>query len=73
MAPGKQYLNIFQAAIWGSVTLQKFLVVFDIQLPPFSELSPSPHILPHIWGQVFGLSEELKNEKNEHVQQPQFF
>lgn len=30
------------------VTLQKFLVVSDIQLPPLPELSLSPYILPHI-------------------------
>lgn len=33
---------------------QKVPVVFDIQLPPFPELSPFLHAPPHIWGQVFG-------------------
>lgn len=72
-APGKQYLNIFQVAIWGSVTLQQFLVVFDIQLPPFAELSPSPHILPHIWGQVFGLVKNWKMRKMNMSNSHNFF
>lgn len=54
------------------VTLQKFLAVSDIQLPPFPELSLSPYILPHILRYISWASEEFKKEKSENVWQLQW-
>lgn len=69
-APGKQYCNTFQSS-GVFVTLQKFLVVSDIQLPRFPELALSSYILPHILRQVSWTSEGCKNEKSENIQQLQ--
>lgn len=57
----------------GFMTLQKVLVVFDIQLPCLPQtLSLSPHAAT-CFGASIWMSEELKTEKSENVQQSQCF